>query len=75
MHAGNDAVLVFASEYGHVDVVQLLIQHGDSAHAGNDEWVWAALQAALKNGHSDVARLLIQHSAQVARRSRPSGAG
>lgn len=51
-----------ASQHGHADVVQLLIQHGANIHA-EDYDGQNALQLATANEHTDVVALLIQHGA------------
>ena len=56
--------LIWASEYGHKEVVETLLQHGADVNAqggicGN------ALQAASQNGHEKMVQLLLQWGADV----------
>jgi len=55
--------LLYASSYGHVDTVRLLLDRGagiDARHTGR-----SALTLAALNGHADVARLLIERGADI----------
>jgi ankyrin repeat protein len=51
-------VLKRASEYGHLDVVNVLIDHGADVHASDDY----ALHWASRYGHTDVVKLLLEHA-------------
>ena len=54
IHADNDKALGWASQYGHKDVVVLLLEEGADIHAENDE----ALMNATKKGHTEIVKLL-----------------
>jgi len=61
VHANNNNALRWASEYGHLPVIQFLVQHGANVHADNDY----ALRWASYNGHLPVVQFLVQHGANV----------
>jgi len=54
VHANNDWVLLYASNYGYIDIVELLLKNGANVHAQNDY----ALRYASENGHINVVKLL-----------------
>ena len=54
VHFGNDLALRYASENGHLNVVELLFKYGADVHANNDDALWWASQ----NSHLDVVKLL-----------------
>jgi hypothetical protein len=54
VHADNDYALRWASDKGHLPVVQFLVQHGANVHADNDY----ALRWASRNGHLPVVQFL-----------------
>lgn len=61
VHAGDDDALMWASYYGHFDVVKLLLDYGTYVHAVND----IALRCASYNGHMETVKLLLDHGADV----------
>jgi len=61
VHSDNDGALRWASENGHLPVVQFLVQHGADVHSDND----GALRWASGNGHLPVVQFLVQHGANV----------
>jgi ankyrin repeat protein len=52
---------MLASQYGHADAVELLVQNGADVHANND----APLRLARKYVHHIVEQCLIDHGADV----------
>ncbi len=60
-HANYDYAFRWASEFGHKDVVKLLIQHGANIHANNDY----AFRVASRKGHRNVVELLIENGANI----------
>ena len=48
-----------ASENGHIEIVELLLQHGADAKAQASE----ALICASEKGHTEIMQLLLQHGA------------
>jgi hypothetical protein len=61
VHAADDAALRKASYYGHLPIVQFLVQHGADVHADDNE----AIRRASVNGHLPVVQFLVQHGADV----------
>jgi ankyrin repeat protein len=53
-----------ASEEGHINIVQLLIEHGADVNAQSGDY-GNALQAASSEGHIDIVQLLIEKGADV----------
>ena len=62
---GGETPLHLGSRAGHVDVAQLLIEHGADVVA-QDEYGSTPLHQASKGGGVDLPRLLIQHGAKAA---------
>ena len=56
-----NTTLMRASNYGYLEVVKLLLEHGADVHAHEDE----ALKWASMNGHTEVVKLLLEHGADV----------
>ena len=54
MHADSDAALVYASEYGHTEVVKVLLDAGADVHARDDY----ALRWASERGHTETVKVL-----------------
>ena len=54
-------VLRWASEYGHSEIVKILLSAGANVHADND---WD-LYLASGNGHSEVVKILLKAGADV----------
>ena len=81
--AGNEErlgyALVGASQQGHLDIVQMLLDHGADPDAviisSQARDYAAALQAASGLGYEDIARLLIDHGANVDLTIPKSGCG
>ena len=62
IHAHNDQSLIWASQYGHLDIVKfLLVEKGADIHAMNDY----ALRLASINGHLDVVKFLVEKGADI----------
>jgi hypothetical protein len=61
--SSKEAVIV-ASYYGHLRIIELLINKGADVNALGGKYV-TALQAASVNGHTDIAELLINKGADV----------
>jgi len=63
IHAGvgEERVLTWASENGHLGLVRLLLDRGANVHAGDDQ----ALTWASENGHLEVVRLLLDRGANI----------
>jgi len=49
--------LHYASEHGHTDVIQLLIDHGADIDAKN-KWGTTPLHLASSHGHTEIVKLL-----------------
>jgi ankyrin repeat protein len=54
---------MWASLYGHLNVVKLLIEEGADVNARDDAGL-TALMIALGRGHTDVAQFLIEAGAE-----------
>jgi ankyrin repeat protein len=65
---GNDPLvgtpLIYAAGYGHVEVVQMLLEDGANVDRA-EEYGFTALHVAAANGHLDVCRLLLDWGATV----------
>lgn len=59
-NGSDEAPLITASEYGYLDMVKYLVEHGADIHANNDE----ALFLARQNGHHEVANYLVLNGAR-----------
>lgn len=55
--------LLVASEFGHADVVSLLIHHGADPDHGNKTDSSTALMWACEAGHIDVVKALLEEGA------------
>ncbi|CAI8029379.1 Ankyrin repeat domain-containing protein 29, partial [Geodia barretti] len=53
-----------ASQNGHVEVVDKLLQHGATVDLQKEDG-WSSLMAASQNGHVEVVDKLLQHGASV----------
>ena len=56
--------LHLASENGHKEMVDLLLQEGADIHA-LDHWDYSALHRASENGHASVARTLLRQGSDI----------
>ncbi|KAJ7017378.1 ankyrin repeat domain-containing protein [Mycena alexandri] len=56
--------IIVASNYGHLQMTQLLVEHGANVNVQGGEYD-SALQAASYNGHENIVQLLIEHGANV----------
>ncbi|KAJ7481304.1 ankyrin repeat-containing domain protein [Mycena galericulata] len=56
--------IIVASYYGHLHMVQLLVEHGANVDAQDGRY-GTALQAAAEQGHEDIVGLLIEHGVNV----------
>lgn len=59
----SDSPLLRASKEGHVDIVEMLLDHGVSVNARNREW--SALMSACETGKVDVVDRLLHRGASV----------
>jgi hypothetical protein len=59
-----------ASQEGHVDVVQVLLDHGAHVNAQEDSMKWTPLHFASFEGNLKVAQLLLEHEATLNTRSK-----
>jgi hypothetical protein len=55
--------LMFASQFGHLEVARLLIEHGANVNAATTNDGLTSLMLASMGGHLEVVRLLIKHGA------------
>jgi hypothetical protein len=61
IHAKNDSAFIWASNNGHLAVVECLLSHGVDVHTYNDRaLIWACYM-----GHLEVVKCLIFHDANV----------
>ena len=67
--------LILASEYGHLDIVKLLIANGAKINrmGGSHIKTGTALIYASKNGHKDIVEYLIINGAKINKRSKSEG--
>lgn len=81
VHQKDDAdrtPLIWASEMGHTDIVQLLLEHDAKIDhqpiikelPWGDRWEYSALQRAVHYNHTETALLLIQSGADISATSR-----
>ncbi|KAJ7028115.1 ankyrin repeat domain-containing protein [Mycena alexandri] len=56
--------IIVASNYGHLQMTQLLVEHGANVNV-QGRYFGSALQAASYNGHENIVQLLIEHGANV----------
>ena len=52
-----------ASQYGHTEIVSMLIKAGADVNAKEDKDGWTALMWASAEGHTEIANLLKKHGA------------
>jgi len=57
-------ILINAAQYGHIGIVELLLNVGADINA-KDEYGWSTLMSAADNGHKDVIELLVKAGADV----------
>ena len=58
---GNLTPLWFASDYGNVGAVKLLLENGCNTGIRNHQHGWTALENAMEIGHIDVLKLFVFH--------------
>lgn len=56
----NHTPLLFASDYGNVGTVKLLLENGCKTGIRNQNG-WTALENAMSNGHTEVVKLFVFH--------------
>ena len=61
IHIGDDYVLRWAAQNGHLNVVKYLVKNGADIHAEDDY----ALRYAAYNGHLDVVKYLVKNGADI----------
>ena len=59
IHMKEEFALRLSAEFGRLDLVQFLIEHGSYVHAEND----AALILSAKNGHFEIIKYLVEQAA------------
>ncbi len=64
LDALSDTPLHYACEYGHSDVVRLLLEHGANMSLSDDN-DWTPLDRACEQGFPNIVRLLLDHGAEV----------
>ncbi|KAJ7506332.1 hypothetical protein B0H11DRAFT_1609905, partial [Mycena galericulata] len=52
--------IIVASYYGHLDIVQLLVENGADANAQSEQYV-SAFYVALVKHHQNIAELLLSN--------------
>src|SRR3989344_3203490 len=60
-HGFKDQCLIKTAPYGHLEIVQMLLDHDANVHAQYD----APLRWASAHGHLEVVQLLLDHGADV----------
>ena len=63
------STLMFASKYGHIKVIELLLNHGASVNLENYSGQTAIMFAA-ESGHTDIVDLLIRYGADISTKSK-----
>jgi len=61
IHIDEELTLKWASENGHLEIVELMIEHVANIHARRE----CALKWASNNGHFEIVKLLLEHGANV----------
>lgn len=61
IHHDNDSCLRWSAYYGHLEIVQYLVEHGADIHACNDE----ALRFSATEGHLEVVRYLVECGSDI----------
>ena len=61
IHANNEYALRYASENGHLFVVQFLVSEGADIHVDNEY----ALRYASRKGHLSVVQFLVSEGANI----------
>ncbi|KAJ7028112.1 ankyrin repeat domain-containing protein [Mycena alexandri] len=56
--------IIVASNYGHLQMTQLLVEHGANVNVQGEVYI-SALQAASLSGHVNIVQLLIEYGANV----------
>jgi ankyrin repeat protein/curved DNA-binding protein CbpA len=57
--------LRWAAEYGDIDIVRLLLEHGADPNSSNDDDCGNALHGACKKGRAEVVQLLLEYKAST----------
>jgi len=57
--------MIFASEFGHVEVAHLLLDRGANVNASSTNYGWTSLMWASQNGRVEIARLLLDRGANM----------
>lgn len=60
-NAGFEFVLCHAARYGHLDIVQYVVENGVDIHTHNDQAVFSAAE----NGHLDIFKYLHENGADI----------
>lgn len=70
-HIINDLTpLMVASDYGHLEIVRLLVENGAKINKKSDNWdlqnrKWTALMFASAEGYTDIVKYLHKHGAKI----------
>jgi ankyrin repeat protein len=62
IHSHNDAALYCAAEYGHLNVVQYLIEQGSKGFDKLDDYI---LPRSAEKGHFEIVKFLVEQGADI----------